>query len=201
MCSSFYAAFIDPLLKDVRYFIPTFADMKPGDRVLDVCCGTGDQALHYAANGIDASGIDLDEVMIIQAERSREKRYLKARFSLQDAAKLSFEDGVFDFATISMALHEKDSALQDSVLAEMRRVTKKDGALVMVDFSAPLPRNVSGLIMRSVEFIVGGEHYRNFRAFLRSGGLEMLVWRNDLKVQKRASLKGGALTTLLVAVP
>jgi ubiquinone/menaquinone biosynthesis C-methylase UbiE len=199
MCPSFYAAFVDPFLKDIRLFVPAFAAMKPGDRVLDVCCGTGDQAFHYAAGGMEAYGIDLDEAMIAQAEESKEKRNLKASFSVQDAAALSFGDGSFDFATVSMALHEKDAALEDAVIAEMRRVTGKGRALVLVDFSVPLPRNFPGLLMRSVEFMVGGEHYRNFRAFLKSGGLDGLVRRNGLKVLKKNCLKDGALTALLVA--
>ncbi len=198
MCPSFYATFIDPFLKDIRLFVPAFAAMKPGDRVLDVCCGTGDQALHYAAKGVQAYGIDLDEAMPAQAEENRKKRNLKASFSVQDAAALSFDNGSFDFTTISMALHEKDAFLEDAVIAEMRRVTKKGGALVLVDFSAPLPRNFPGLLMRSVEFMVGGEHYRNFRAYLEGGGLDGLVRRNGLEVLKTGYLKKGALMALLV---
>ena len=122
MCPSFYTTFVDPFLKDIRLFVPAFAGMKPGDRVLDVCCGTGDQALYYAAGGMEACGIDLDETMITQAEQSKVRRNLKASFSVQDASALSFGDGSFDYATISMALHEKDAVLEDSVIAEMRRV-------------------------------------------------------------------------------
>jgi ubiquinone/menaquinone biosynthesis C-methylase UbiE len=39
-----YAHFVDPRLRDIRITTPDFAGMKAGDRVLDVCCGTGDAA-------------------------------------------------------------------------------------------------------------------------------------------------------------
>ena len=58
MCASFYVTLIDPLLRDIRLFVPGFAGMKAGDRVLDVCCGTGDQVLHCAAGGIKAKAAD-----------------------------------------------------------------------------------------------------------------------------------------------
>jgi len=199
MCSSLYATLVDPFLRDIRLFVPGFAGMKAGDRALDVGCGTGDQALHYAARGIEAYGIDIDPVMIAQADRSMRKRRLKAFFSVQDAAALSFEDGSFDFVTTTLALHEKDAGLQDAVLSEMRRVTREGGSLVLVDFSVPLPRNAAGLFMRSVEFLVGGEHYRNFRGFKGSGGLDGLLKRNGLEPQKAAFLKSGAITALKVA--
>ena len=59
-----YGTLIDPLLKDIRKFTPEFASIKAGDRVLDVCCGTGEQTLEYGRRGIIASGIDSSQKMI-----------------------------------------------------------------------------------------------------------------------------------------
>ena len=52
---------IEPSVLVIRIQIPEFAGMKVGDRVLDVCCGAGALALHYARMGIVAAGIDLSQ--------------------------------------------------------------------------------------------------------------------------------------------
>ena len=200
MCSSFYVTLIDPLLRDIRLFVPGFAGMKAGDRVLDVCCGTGDQVLHCAAGGIKAAGIDLNEGMVAQAEKSRIKRgFGNVSFSVQDAAALSFGDNMFDFISISLALHEKDSSLRDRVITEMKRVVKKDGVLVFVDFHVPLPRNLMAFFIRSVEFLARGEHYRNFKNFLSVGGLDELLQDNGLTSLKRDVLKSGTIAVVKAA--
>ena len=69
-----YATVIDPLLRNIRIYTLEFSGMKAGDRVLDVCCATGDQVIHYAKRGIVASGIDLSSGMIKLAEKIKETR-------------------------------------------------------------------------------------------------------------------------------
>ena len=68
-----YSTLIDPLLQDIRIYVPKFSGMEKGDRVLDVCCGTGDQVFYYAKMGIEATGVDLNPEMIKVAERRKEK--------------------------------------------------------------------------------------------------------------------------------
>jgi SAM-dependent methyltransferase len=72
MLAWLYARSIDPLLVDTRSMIPGFAGMAAGNRVLDVCCGTGAQVKVYAAAGLDAVGIDICSSMIFRAVDSRE---------------------------------------------------------------------------------------------------------------------------------
>ncbi|GAH19404.1 unnamed protein product, partial [marine sediment metagenome] len=45
--TNLYSIFIDPFLQDIRTYISKFSGMKRGDKVLDVCCGTGDQVFYY----------------------------------------------------------------------------------------------------------------------------------------------------------
>lgn len=192
-----YAAVIDPLLRDIRAFVPHFSGMKVGDRVLDVCCGTGDQALHYAARGIEATGIDLSADMIAQAEKGRRKRGLKnVSFGVENATKLPFEDNSFDYASISLALHEKEGPVRDEVIAEMKRVVKRGGALIFVDYSVPRPPNLLAFLIRGVEFTAGGDHYRCFKDYLARGGLEELLRKNCLTEEKRGYLKKGTVAVI-----
>ena len=71
-----YSTIIDPLLKDVRLYVPKFAGMKAGDRVLDICCGTGDQVFHYAEKGIVATGVDINPKMLEVAIRNKKRQGL-----------------------------------------------------------------------------------------------------------------------------
>jgi ubiquinone/menaquinone biosynthesis C-methylase UbiE len=185
----FYATVIDRALKGVRQAILELAGMKPGQSVLDVCCGTGDQAERFARLGLEAYGIDLDPAMVDEAEK-RTRRYGKPNLHLQgaDATALPFDDGFFDYATISMALHEKPLETQKRVVAEMRRVTKKGGKLILADFNVP-----ARLLFSLVEMMVGGEHYANFRAYQASGGLEKMAESMALDIDKRGTAIGGGI--------
>ncbi len=188
MSTNFYSIFIDRALRRLRRAVPELAGMKASERALDVCCGTGDQAIYYARLGLDAWGIDLDPKMIEVAESKRKRYgYDNLHFQLADAAALPFKDGTFDHATISLALHEKPIELQQQVTREMRRVVKKGGSIVLADFSVPARR-----LFRFIESLVGGEHYACFKGYQASGGLERLADILSLDVEKRsATISGG----------
>ncbi len=194
MSANFYSIFVDRTLRRLRYAIPAFAGMKPKDRVLDVCCGTGDQAVRLAGMGIEAWGIDLDPKMIAVAQGKR-KRYGKDNLAFQvaDAAALPFEDGFFDFATISLALHEKPIELQQQVVGEMRRVVKKGGSFVLADFPVPARR-----FHRFIERLVGGEHYACFKASQAGGGLERLAKALGLNIERRGAVMGGGVQLMKI---
>jgi len=160
--------------------------MKPGDTVLDVCCGTGAQAVYYARKGITSWGIDLEPRMIEFAERRRSNlRLANTFFQTACAMALPFEAGSFDHASISMGLHEKEGPSRDRIIAEMRRVVKKDGSLVIVDYRVPFPEDLYSYAVRTVEQIAGRDHFRCFRDFIQSGGLESLLRRHHLNEERR----------------
>jgi demethylmenaquinone methyltransferase/2-methoxy-6-polyprenyl-1,4-benzoquinol methylase len=100
---------------------------------------------------------------------------LNPAFVLGNAAHMPFDDHSFDLVSISMALHEKEPALQDAIVKEMRRVVKKNGALVIADYRQPLPANPSALAVRLAERLAGGEHHANFRHYMKNGGLCALL--------------------------
>ncbi len=180
-----YSNVIDPLLKNIRVRIVKFAGIKTGDKVLDVCCATGDQVFHYARAGAIATGIDSNPRMIEIALKSQ-KRYglSSASFQIADATNLPFEDSMFDMASISLGLHEVEREVRDKVISEMKRVVKKDGSLIFADFKVPLPSRRSSFLIRTVEYLAGNKHYENFRSYLQEGGLPSLLQRNKLKEEK-----------------
>jgi len=178
---------IEPLMRNIRIRIPEFAGIKAGDRALDVCCGTGALTLHYARMGITAAGIDINPRVIEVAENRRKKLGLSnSSFQIANALDLPFEDNLFDFASISMSLHEKERADRDRLISEMKRVVKEEGALVYIDFKIPLPRILVSSTIKAIEFIAGREHYRYFKDYVKQGGLSELLKKNNLHQDKRS---------------
>jgi ubiquinone/menaquinone biosynthesis C-methylase UbiE len=97
-----YEKIIDPFLKDVREFVLNFSEIKPGERVLDIGCGTGDQAIYFAKKGAIVTGIDINPKMIELALTRKKKEGLEVYFQGGNATNLPFLDPVFDAAVISL---------------------------------------------------------------------------------------------------
>jgi ubiquinone/menaquinone biosynthesis C-methylase UbiE len=195
-----YSTLIDPFLRGIRLYTIYFSRMKAGDRVLDVCCGTGDQVFYYARAGIIATGIDLDQNMLKLARKDKRKTSAVS-FQRADARYLPFRDNSFDYASISFALHEKERAARDKIIAEMKRVVRKGGALIFLDFQIPLPKKMLSYLVRVLEFFAGRNHYRCFRDYLAQGGLDVLLARNQLAEAKRDYLNGGIISIIKAMNP
>ncbi len=106
-------------------------DPKPGERILDIACGTGTSTLPLARAGATVVGVDFSPQMIAEAQ----KRHPKIEFREADAMKLPFGDDEFDAVTISFGLRNVQEPKQ--ALAEMYRVLKPGGRLVVCEFSKP----------------------------------------------------------------
>jgi ubiquinone/menaquinone biosynthesis C-methylase UbiE len=192
-----YGTLIDPLFRDIRKFTPEFAGMRAGDKVIDICCGTGAQVLEYGRRGIVATGIDLDPNMLKAAlKNKRKENAVNVSFNLADAAALPFPDNSFDYASISLGLHEKNKSLRHKIVFEMKRVVKKTGVIIIIDYQSPQPKNIWAFAARAVERLVGGEHYREFREYIENDGTGSIIRDCGLQEERRVYLKNG----LLIAV-
>jgi ubiquinone/menaquinone biosynthesis C-methylase UbiE len=192
-----YDKLIDPLLKGLRIFVADFAELKPGQLALDVCCGTGAQVMEYGHLGAIATGIDLSPEMLRIAERNRARnKRSNTSFQLADATNLPFTDHSFDIASVSFGLHDKTSSIRDKVISEMTRVIKPGGSLVLVDFEVPLPENMWGLIARSIEFLAGGSHYAGFKNYVRNGGLDNILKTHKIREERREQLLNRLVTAI-----
>jgi demethylmenaquinone methyltransferase / 2-methoxy-6-polyprenyl-1,4-benzoquinol methylase len=120
-----------------RRAVARIVDARPGDRVLDVAAGTGTSALSFTATGAECVACDFSLGML-RAGRSRmagRKQSEAGRLGLVggDALRLPFRDAAFDAVTISFGLRNVASA--GAALAEMHRVTRPGGRLVVCEFS------------------------------------------------------------------
>jgi demethylmenaquinone methyltransferase/2-methoxy-6-polyprenyl-1,4-benzoquinol methylase len=114
-----------------RRAVVAAVDPKPGERILDLAGGTGTSAEPFHRAGADIVACDFSFGML----RVGKQRLPHLGFAAGDALKLPFASGVFDAVTISFGLrnvHDPDLAL-----AEMRRVTRPGGRLVVCEFSHP----------------------------------------------------------------
>ncbi len=192
-----YENLVDPMLKIVRQSVVDFTVMKAGNRVLDVCCGTGAQVIEYGRRGINATGIDMDKNMLAFAEKNKSRLKMgNVSFYVADATALPFDDNSFDFVSVSFALHDKPPDVRASVVSEMKRVVKREGALLFMDFNIPLPRNIWGVGANIVEYFAGGEHYLGFKQFKESGGISKIVEEHGLVAEKTGYFKSGMVAVV-----
>lgn len=114
--------------------------LKPGDRVLDVCGGTGDLAM-LAARSVDISGkIIIYDINRKMMRAGRAKRNCTARRNLieyiqGDAESISFADEAFDAAMVGFGI--RNLTHMDAGFREMHRILKPGGKIMCLEFSKP----------------------------------------------------------------
>lgn len=112
------------------------AEVRPGDRALDLCCGTGDVTFALARAGAVATGLDFTQAMLDEAVRRRPGEGVAGVTFLQgDALNLPFADASFEVVTISYGL--RNLADFERGLREIHRVLVPGGRLVVLDFGKP----------------------------------------------------------------
>jgi demethylmenaquinone methyltransferase/2-methoxy-6-polyprenyl-1,4-benzoquinol methylase len=104
---------------------------RPGMKILDLAAGTGSSSEPLAAAGADVIPADFSEGMLAAGRKARPH----LPFTKADALNLPFADGEFDVATISFGLRNTQETAK--ALAEMYRVVKPGGLLVVTEFSSP----------------------------------------------------------------
>lgn len=114
------------------------ARVKPGNHVLDLATGTGDVALLFAdAVGKEGRVVGADfcaDMIAIAEERPKNKRP-NLTFEVGDAMSLRFPSNSFDISSISFGIRNVDSPR--GALAEMRRVVKPGGRVIVLEFGQP----------------------------------------------------------------
>jgi demethylmenaquinone methyltransferase/2-methoxy-6-polyprenyl-1,4-benzoquinol methylase len=107
------------------------AVVRPGDRVLDAACGTGDLALADARAGGSVTGLDFSPAMLERARRKApELEWVEG-----DALALPFADASFDAATVGFGVRNLDDL--EAGLRELRRVLRPGGRLGVLEITRP----------------------------------------------------------------
>jgi len=123
-----------------RQMTADLAQLQEGETVLDVGCGTGTLAMvakeRVGATG-RVSGIDASVQMIVRARRKAARRGLSLDFQVGVIEQLAFPDHSFDVVLSTMMMHHLPDDLKRQGLAEIARVLKPGGRLLIVDFKHP----------------------------------------------------------------
>ena len=110
-------------------------DPQPGERILDIAAGTGTSSVALAKTGARVVAVDFSPGMVAEGRR----KHPELEFIEANAEKLPFVDNEFDAVTISFGLRNINDPR--AALAEMYRVLKPGGRLVICEFSKP-PRAI-----------------------------------------------------------
>jgi len=179
------------------------AAVRPGDRVLDACCGTGDLAVEAERAGGRVTGLDFSERML---ERARRKSTTVEWIS-GDMLALPFADGSFDTVTVGFGI--RNVADLGAGLGELARVLRPGGRLGCLEITRPngalrpfFALWFDGLVPLAGRLLPGGSAYTylpaSVRRFpgpadlgkaMRSAGFDEVGWR----------LLGGGIVALHVA--
>ncbi len=197
------AAMYDPLtapfLRDIRDDICILAQRYRIDSILDMCCGTGYQVMLLRRKRIRAVGLDISEGMLLIARKKNRNRGVCIE---GDASHAPFRSGLFAGLVITLALHEKERAVQHRIMEEAKRLLKQGGKIILVDYTQPsgIPARLAHAAIHLIERAAGQEHYRCFRAYLKHGGLDGLLNKHGLIPEEVRYYHFGC-TKLIVARP
>lgn len=155
-------------LRELRQRTVDLANIQPGENVLDVGCGTGTLAIevqqHVGTAG-KVFGIDPGEQQIVRARSKASQRYLPIIFQVGVIEHLEFSDQTFDVVFSTIMMHHLSDSLKRQGLAEIARVLKPGGRLVIADFGRPEEREKGPM-----RFGAGGSRIPDLATLIRNAG-------------------------------
>lgn len=194
----YYDRVLEPLDAPLRPIAMRLYPVDESMTVLDVGCGTGSFLEFYADSGATCHGVDLSSAMLSEASKKLGDR---AELMLGDATALPYDDSKFDLAIATLFLHELSPQTRIEALAEMSRVTKPDGRVLVIDYSSG-SLTFKGNIMRAVsavaERVAGRTHHSEYRRYLSLGGIPEMAAGAGLVVDREKVVAGGNLALWLL---
>ena len=115
-------------------------DIRKGEKVLEVGCGTGALSLlsKIAVGEFgEVEGIDIAPKMIANAQQKARKANLKINFKIASVNELPYPDNYFDLVISSLMFHHLPVEVKKEGLEEIYRVLKEEGRFFLCDFGSP----------------------------------------------------------------
>ncbi|NIN00307.1 methyltransferase domain-containing protein [Candidatus Saccharibacteria bacterium] len=124
--------------KRCRRQLIAYIDFSPGERILEMCCGTGGATFviaEKAGETCEIIGMDLSRGQIRVA--GRKNRFGHVRFMQGDVVNTGFDGAYFDKVFITHALHEMTRETRLKVLTEAKRILKERGEVIVLEVDNP----------------------------------------------------------------
>ena len=154
--------------RELRQRAASLAHLQLGDQVLDVGCGTGTLALEVQRRVGSAGrvvGIDPGTEQIARARAKAARHDVPIAFQIGVIEQLAFPDQIFDVVLSTLMMHHLPTSLKAQGLAEIARVLKPGGRLIIADFTRKQER--SG---QAARFHAGGSNLHELAALVADAG-------------------------------
>ncbi len=133
--------------RELRRRTAMLAQLRSGEQVLDVGCGTGTLALEArkrVGNAGRVCGIDPSSEQIARARAKANRHHLSVEFQVGVIEQLDFPDQTFDVVLSTLMMHHLPTPLKRQGLSEIARVLKPGGRLIIADFTHKKQRQGQG---------------------------------------------------------
>ncbi|MHB9013404.1 MAG: class I SAM-dependent methyltransferase [Ignavibacteriaceae bacterium] len=152
-----------------------------GSSVIDVGCGTGRLCFQLADKCFKVTGVDLSSKNISVANNILSgQNFSNVNFIHTDASALTKQlEGKFDYSIITYAIHEMPPEERVAVINQLKLLSDK---IIIGEYAVQKKSKMWNIVNELVEFSAGKDHYKNYKLFLSSGGVNSLVKQCGLKI-------------------
>jgi ubiquinone/menaquinone biosynthesis C-methylase UbiE len=178
--------------RQLRRKAVALAGLLPGEQVLDVGCGTGTLALEIQRRVGSTGrvvGIDPSAEQIARAHAKAARRRVPVEFQIGAIERLAYPDQTFDVVLSTLMMHHLPAGLKRQGLAEIARVLKPEGRLVLADFMRKQERRG-----RAARFHARGSSLQELAALVRNAGFEQ-VETEEVRPARFSAFPGAGLLT------
>ena len=149
--------------------------------IIDVGCGTGRLEFVLADKCKSVLEIDLSKRNITRANLTLlQNPNDKISFQNSNISEIINKwEPHFDYAVLTYVIHEVDKEERINLLNEIVLIGDK---IIIGDYLIPKPKGFGSYLSEVIEFIVGAEHYRNYKSYVADGGIKYLANKAGFKI-------------------